>query len=160
MSAGAIGNLGQLASQQAQQAQQSQQAGGGLAGGSTGSNPYADLESGEFVQLLVQQLSNQDPTNPQDSSKILEQLSSIRNIESQMELQTQLKNLVTQNQVAKASGLIGKTVQGVSSDNEPVEGNVTAVRVQDDKAVLELDTGKRLSMGRVTMIAGQPASEG
>jgi len=147
MSAGALSNIGTLANQQAQQSQQSQSR--------TGGNPFANMESGEFVQLLVQQLSNQDPSNPEDSSKILEQLSSIRNIESQLELQDQLKNLVSQNEVAKASGMIGKVVEGVDSSNDSVKGQVTSVRVQDDKALLELDTGKTLSMDRVTLITGQ-----
>jgi flagellar basal-body rod modification protein FlgD len=151
MSAGAIGNLGQLAGQQSQSNDPSNR---------TGSSPYADMESGEFVNLLVQQLTSQDPMDPQDSSKILEQLSSIRNIESQMQLQGKLEDLVSQNQVSKASGLIGKTVEGVDASNDQVSGRVTAVRVQDDQAVLELDTGKRLAMGRVTMITQSPATEG
>jgi len=144
MSAGALGQLGQLQSQQTQAAAQSQQG---------QQNPYAQMESGEFVNLLVQQMSNQDPMNPEDSTKVLEQLSNVRNIESQMQLQDKLESLVLQSEVSKASGLIGRTVQGVDARNDRVEGQVTAVRVQDDKATLELDSGKTLAMDRVTMIS-------
>jgi flagellar basal-body rod modification protein FlgD len=155
MSAGALSNITQLANQQAQ----ANSANGSKSAGQTGSNPYANMESGEFVKLLVQQLTSQDPMNPQDSSKILEQLSSIRNIETQMQLQGKLGDLVAQNQVSKASGLIGKRVEGVGENDETVEGRVTSVRVQDDKAVLELDTGKRLGMNQVTMVAAPAATE-
>ena len=146
MSAGALGGIAALnSSQQAQQAQQSS---------GTQRNAFANLESGEFVNILVKQLTSQNPTKPEDSSKILEQLSSIRNIESQMQLQEQLESLVGQNQVSRASGMIGKVVEGLDRQNNEVSGEVTAVRVKDDEAVLELDTGKRLSLDRVTMITG------
>jgi len=101
----------------------------------------------------VTELTNQDPFKPNDSAQILEQLSSLRNIESQMSLQKQLQSLVLQNQIAQASGLIGKAVQGLDDQNNRVWGVVTSVRVADGKALLELDTGRTLPMGRVELIA-------
>jgi flagellar basal-body rod modification protein FlgD len=149
MSAAGLGGLSQLANTQSQSSQNSTGAARQAA------NPYANMESGEFVKLLVQQLQNQNPSDPQDSSKILEQLSSIRNIESNLQLQDQLENLVSENQVAKASSLIGQVVEGRDGSNNEVAGQVTAVRVTDEGAQLELDTGKTLAMDRVTMITGQ-----
>ena len=49
---------------------------------SSSANAYAALDSSEFVQILIEKLQNQDPLAPSDSSAILEQLSSLRNIES------------------------------------------------------------------------------
>lgn len=132
----------------------------GTGGTSTlNSNGLAGLSSGDFLKVVLSELRNQDPFQPQDSSKMLEQLSSLRNIESQLSLQEQLQSLVTQNGVTQASSLIGKTVQGLDESNKPIEGIVTSVRVQDGKASLELDTGKLLKMERVTQIVGTaPAS--
>ena len=65
---------------------------------------------------------------------------------------SKLQKLVLQNQVATAGGLIGKSVEGKDDSNNSVDGLVTAVRVQDGQAVLELDNGKSLSMDRVTRI--------
>ena len=91
---------------------------------------------------------------------------SLRNIESQLSLQQQLEELVTQNkdsqvlfqeqlgdlvlqnQVSAAGGLIGKLVSGVDDINRAIEGLVTSVRVQDGKTMLELDSGATLSMGQ------------
>ncbi|MFW6058564.1 MAG: flagellar hook capping FlgD N-terminal domain-containing protein [Phycisphaeraceae bacterium] len=137
MSAGAINNAAAGALQQA-----------------GGTNKFAELSSSEFVKVLVKELANQDPFDPQDSSKILEQLSSLRNIESQTQLQDQLKNLVLQNELAQASGLIGKTVQGLDASNNRIDGVVASVRVQEGKAILELDTGKQLPMTRLERITG------
>lgn len=115
-------------------------------------NKFADLSSSEFVKVLVKELTNQDPFDPQDSSKILEQLSSLRNIESQTQLQDRIEDLVLQNEVSQASGMIGKMVQGLDHSNNRIDGVVTSVRVQEGKSILELDTGKQLPMSRVERI--------
>src|SRR5690606_13766382 len=100
-------------------------------------------------------LSNQDPFQPQDSGALLEQLSSLRNIESQLPLQQKLETLVRQNETAAAGGLIGKKVEGLDAGNNAVSGLVTSVRVQDGKTLLELDSGRMVPMKRVTKIADQ-----
>jgi flagellar basal-body rod modification protein FlgD len=117
-----------------------------------GSSRLAELNSTEFIKVLITELTNQDPFAPNDSQAILEQLSSLRNIESQLSLQKQLESLVLQNQIAQASGMIGKLVEGLDTQNNQLTGNVTSVRVVDGKAILELDTGKALPMDRVTRI--------
>ncbi|MFP4145473.1 MAG: flagellar hook capping FlgD N-terminal domain-containing protein [Phycisphaeraceae bacterium] len=123
-------------------------------------NRFGDLESGEFIKILTSELTNQDPFEPNDSAQVLEQLSSLRNIESQSALQDQLESLVLQNQIAQASGMIGKEVQGLDEQNRRLAGEVVSVRVQEGKAVLELDTGQTLSMSRVERITGEPAAAG
>ncbi|MEX0745795.1 MAG: flagellar hook capping FlgD N-terminal domain-containing protein [Phycisphaeraceae bacterium] len=125
---------------------------GGSAAAASAAQGFGDLDSQEFMKILLSELTNQDPMEPTDSAQILEQLSSLRNIESQMNLQTQLKSLVLQNQISQASGLIGKLVEGVDADNNRVAGTVTSVRVKGNDAMLELDTGKSLPIKRVEQI--------
>ena len=119
----------------------------------TNSNAFAELSSEEFVRIMTQELANQDPFEPNDSAAILEQLSSLRNIESQIALQDQIESLVLQNGVAQAGGLIGKLVEGLDTDNNTTAGLVTSVRIVDGEAQLELDNGKTLPIDRVTRIA-------
>ena len=119
---------------------------------------FAALGSDEFIKIMLSELTQQSPFDPQDSSALLEQLSSLRNIESQISLQEQLEDLVLQNQISAAGGLIGKVVTGLDSQNNQVQGLVTSVRVQDGKAILELDSGKTLSMSRVTEISELPGN--
>lgn len=121
-------------------------------------NRLAELSSDEFIKIMITELTNQDPLEPTDSSAVLEQLSSLRNIESQISLEQKLEELVLQNQITQAGALIGKMVQGLSDTNVRVEGMVTAVRVIDGKAVLELDTGRTLSVTQVESIAELPPS--
>lgn len=130
---------------------------GGVSSGSpTGVNRFTDMTSDEFVKVLLSELSNQDPLEPSDSTAILEQLSSLRNIESQLNLQQRLESLVTQNELSAASGLIGKTVEGLDNENNNTSGRVTAVRIVNQRAFLELENGKTLRVDRVTEITESP----
>ena len=152
---------------------------GAIGGASTVTNElvsgrFGELGTEDFIKVMMSELSNQDPFNPQDSSALLEQLSSLRNIESQLALQQQLENLVEQNeqntasqlsmqqqlssfilqnQLTTAGGLIDKFAVGLDANNAAVVGQITSVRVQDGQAMLELDTGRVLPMDRVTRIA-------
>ena len=118
----------------------------------TGKDAFAELSSGQFMKILMTELTTQDPLKPNDSGAILEQLSSLRNIESQVGLQEKLENLVLQNSIAQAGGMIGKVVEGLNMENQQVSGMVTAVRVVDGQAQLELDSGQSLALERVTAI--------
>ena len=120
--------------------------------GSSGSTGFAELDSAEFMKILLSEMSNQDPFKPQDSGALLEQLSSLRNIESQLSLQKQLENLVLQNGLSSAAGMIGKEIEGLDAANDKVSGVVNSVRVESGKAILELSSGKSLSIERVTSI--------
>ena len=74
------------------------------------------LDSEEFLNIMFTELQNQDPFEPNDSSALLEQLNSIRSIESDMALTSQLESIVFQNQLAGASNLIGRYIQGHGTD--------------------------------------------
>ena len=116
------------------------------------SGAFGDLSSTDFVKVLIEQMSNQDPFQPNDSSAVLQQLSNLRNIESQLSLQKSIESLVLQNNLSQAGGLIGREAEGLTTDNDPISGLVTAVQVVGGKAVLELDSGRTLAMSRVTAI--------
>ena len=123
-----------------------------------GVNRFAELNSTDFIRVLMTELQNQDPFEPQDSAALLEQLSSIRNIESQLSLQETLEDLVLQNQIAGAGNLIGHYVEGLNDSNDRIAGEVTAVRVVDKQVILELDSGQALMLKQVSSITAAEAT--
>lgn len=125
---------------------------GGLAESGTQRNAYSALGSEQFLKLVLTQLSNQDPLQPNDSNALLEQLSNIRNIQSSVDMQDKLKSLVGQNELSSAATLIGRTVIGLNSSNQRVEGKVTSISKTTDGAVLRLSTGENLSMSRLEQV--------
>lgn len=119
-----------------------------------------ELKAEDFIKMMITQLQNQDPMEPAKNEELLAQMSQIGQLQSSTMMQESLKGLVMQNQIGSAGNLIGKTVQGMDDQNEPIKGIVNSVRVEGDKLFLELDSGKRLSMDRVTGIATAPVATG
>jgi flagellar basal-body rod modification protein FlgD len=112
------------------------------------------LKAEDFIKMMVTQLQNQDPMQPAKNEELLAQMSQIGQLQASTDLQTSLKSMVLQNNIAAAGNLIGKQIQGMDENGDPVEGLVNSVRVEKDKGVfLELDNGKTLPVDYVTNIA-------
>lgn len=108
---------------------------------STTPNGFSSLKSEDFIRVIFTELANQDPFQPNDSSALLQQLNSIRSIESDLQLMERLDSLVFENKLASASNLIGKYIQGLNVGNDRVAGIVVSVIRQGDELGLELDNG-------------------
>ncbi|MHC4774823.1 MAG: flagellar hook capping FlgD N-terminal domain-containing protein [Planctomycetota bacterium] len=126
---------------------------------STTPNGFCSMKSEDFIRVIFAELANQDPFQPNDSAALLEQLSSIRTIESDLELTDQLNALVLENQLASASNLIGKMVGGLSTTNDRVAGTVVSVIRQGNQVTLELDTGWLMPIESVEQIIEVPPQE-
>src|SRR5436190_21465775 len=118
----------------------------------TPTDRFSEMSSEDFIKIIFTELSNQDPFKPNDSSALLQQMSSIRSIESDLKLTDQLKSLVTQNQLSSAGGMIGKFVGGLTSDNKRVAGLVVSVERQGDNVNLELDNGWSVPINNVERV--------
>lgn len=124
----------------------------------TGKDAFSDLTSEEFVRIMFTELANQDPLKPNDSNQMLEQLSSLRSIQSDLELSTKLETIVSQNQLASAGGLIGKYVSGITADGQRVVGEVVSVARTKDGPVLRLSNNFRVPFKNVDIMQGEVES--
>jgi flagellar basal-body rod modification protein FlgD len=115
-------------------------------------NRFSEMKSEDFIRIIFTELTNQDPFSPNDSAALLEQLNSIRSIESDMTLTTQLQALVLENQIASAGNLIGKVIGGLTQDSQRVAGYVVSVLRQGDSVLLELDNGWQVPVSNVETI--------
>lgn len=107
---------------------------------------FSALSSEQFTKIILTELANQDPLSPSDTNALLQQLSSIRNIQSSMDLSEKLGSLVSDNQFAAASNMMGKIVGGVSTDNVRTIGRVDSVSKTDDGVLLNLSNGLSVPM--------------
>ncbi len=126
----------------------------------TSPNGFSSLTSADFIRIMFTELANQDPFQPSDSSALLDQMNSIRSIESNIDLMDRLDTLVFENKLSSAANLIGKTVQGLSDQGLRVAGTVSTVLRHGDDVTLQLNTGWRLSIDNIELIhepAPQPA---
>lgn len=80
-----------------------------------------DISSEGFLKLLMAQLKMQNPTNPYDSSTMMQQISQLTSLSSAKELQKTVKDLqgtfATTQAIASAQ-LVGKQVQVMSDQSK------------------------------------------
>jgi flagellar basal-body rod modification protein FlgD len=78
-----------------------------------------------FLQLLVTQLQNQDPLNPQDASQFVAELSSFSSVEQLTSLSTSMESVLE----SSVTNLIGKTVTVADSSSAQgyIQGTVGAI---------------------------------
>ncbi len=109
-----------------------------------------DLDKNAFLKLLITQLENQDPLDPQDNSEFVAEMAQFSSLEqmtnmndSLSKINTLVSNMDTSMLVGQLSGMIGKsidwdeTVQTVDEKGEPLittnnlSGVITGVSVSD-----------------------------
>ncbi|MEX2219889.1 MAG: flagellar hook capping FlgD N-terminal domain-containing protein [Phycisphaerales bacterium] len=122
--------------------------------GGSAANAFSGLSSESFIKIIFSELGHQDPLAPSDSKALLDQLSSLRTIQSSMDMSQRLGALVAQNELAAASGMIGKTVSGLNGSFLRVAGEVKSVSRTEGGAVLNLVTGERVPMSYVDEVLG------
>lgn len=114
----------------------------------------SNLTTDDFFKLLITQISNQDPFEPTSNEELLQQISSIRNIELSTTLTESLRSLTDQQQFGTASSLIGQYVTGPAGDNGTnMQGVVVAVRFDaGGQPVLQLSTGAEVPIDQVSLV--------
>lgn len=112
-------------------------------------NAFSALSSGEFLNIMFSELANQDPLSPTDTKALLEQIGTIRSIESDLSLKTSIETLVKQNGLSAAGGLVGKYVTGLTTSGFRVDGIVISVKSTRTGPVLNLGNNYTLPFDRV-----------
>ena len=93
------------------------------------------LGQADFLSLLVQQMRNQDPTKPMDSSQMVSQLAQISQVSATQSLQVSFDSLsksLQGNQMLQASSMVGRSVTVPSAVGQLQSGGLFgAVNVPD-----------------------------
>ena len=112
------------------------------AGGASAAAPpgFTGLTSEDFLQLLVTQLQNQDPTDPMDNEALLGQLSSMWTLQANVELSDTLADFGAAQGLTTAAGLIGRTVSGSDEAGAAISGPVERAFVTDGTAYVRVGT--------------------
>lgn len=131
------------------------------AGGAESANRTVDQELGRdaFLTLLVLQLQNQDPLNPIENNELLAQLAQFTSLEQMRNLNESfdvLSGNIDQLNFISASELLGRTVSGIDTDGNPIQGVVEGIQLDGSVVMLNIDGGQ-MSMAGVLQI-NQPAS--
>lgn len=101
----------------------------------------AKLNAETFLTLFMEQLKNQDPTKPMDSTEYVSQLATLSQVEQATQTNKKLDSLLSTSFLDQAEALVGRTI---TSADGTVSGVVTSVKVTSDGAVATLKDGSSL----------------
>lgn len=110
----------------------------------SGASAAGNLDYNAFLQLLIAQLKNQDPTKPMDSTQFVAQLATFSQVKESVTTNTKLDSLLTAQSLTIADAFIGHTV---TSGDGTTSGVVTSVKITSDGPVATLNTGDTLTLG-------------
>jgi flagellar basal-body rod modification protein FlgD len=103
-----------------------------------------------FLQLLIAQMKNQDPTQPIDSTEYIAQLAAFSNVEQAVQTNAKLDSLMEAISLAQADGIIGRTITSVDGS---ITGEVTAIRIISGGAIAVLADGREVMLGPGVIVA-------
>jgi len=118
---------------------------------------FAALTSQDFLKMLITELQNQDPTQPVSNSELLQQLSQMQALQSNVELNTTLTNFSNNQQIASGASFLGKVVSGTDANNNPVNGVADNVFLQNGTLMIGVGSSA-LSIANVTGVSLNPSS--
>lgn len=129
--------------------------------GAASNTPSSSLDKDAFLKLLVSQVKNQDPMQPQGSTEYVAQLAQFSSLEQMQNLNDNIvglallqQNNALMSQLTQSSALIGQMVEWTDPETGDVHtGEVTSVKLEDGLALLEIE-GEDVPLGNVTQVLG------
>lgn len=124
------------------------------------------LSNEDFMKLMITELTNQDPFEPMSNQDLVNQMSTIQQMQTSMEMTESFESLMGRydelllsQAITSASGLVGQLVSGVSTAGDATIGTVLGVSITDGAVVLELDTGEQVRFEEIVHMGGQASQE-
>ena len=105
------------------------------------SSTSVDYDS--FLQLLVTQMKNQDPTKPMESTEYVAQLAGFSNVEQGVQINKKLDQMINSSFISNAGSLIGKTITTPDGNGG---GRVVEVKVVNGVGTAVTDTGQSVAV--------------
>jgi flagellar basal-body rod modification protein FlgD len=113
----------------------------------TSSTTTSGVDYNTFLQLLVAEMKNQDPTNPMDTAQYMSQFAQLSTVEQAMQTNAKLDALLSSQSLSQADGLIGKTVSFTDSTGESFSGKVVSISINSDGSIATLEDGTKVGVG-------------
>src|SRR5215475_11429513 len=100
-----------------------------------------------FLQLLIAEMKNQDPTNPMDTSEYMSQFAQLSTVEQAIQTNSKLDALLSSSALSQAEGLIGKTATFSTEDGQAISGVIASVSINNGGAIATLEDGSKVALG-------------
>ncbi|HZT22839.1 MAG TPA: flagellar hook capping FlgD N-terminal domain-containing protein [Verrucomicrobiae bacterium] len=116
------------------------------------------LSEQDFLNLLVTQMTSQDPLNPMTNQDMLSQMVQFSTLQSNTAMQSLLAGMQNTQTFAEASSLIGKQVNLLlDSSGATTQGVVSAVNLSSGTPQIVVN-GQSYNLSQVLAVTAPPAS--
>jgi flagellar basal-body rod modification protein FlgD len=101
------------------------------------------VDYNQFLNLLIAEIKNQDPTQPMDPTQSVTQLATISGVQQAMQTNATLTSLLTTSSLSQAELLVGQTI---TSADGSTTGQVASVNVTATGSTATLTNGSTVSL--------------
>ena len=115
--------------------------------GSSSTTSSNSVDYNTFLQLLIAEMKNQDPTNPMDTSQYMSQFAQLSTVEQATLTNSKLDSLLSSQALTQADGLIGRNVSFTDTTGAAVTGKIASVSINSDGSVATLEDGTKVAVG-------------
>lgn len=109
----------------------------GVSGAVLGLTDRSQMSHEDFMEVLLAQITTQDPTKPLDNAEMMQQIVTLQEMQNQQTLANAMSQMALESNLTRfegqftgATGIIGYEVEGTTPNGMPVEGEVVKVTVE------------------------------
>ena len=120
---------------------------------SAASSQTAGLDFQSLLQIILQQLTYQDPLKPMDNFEFVSQLAQFSELQQIQTLNTSITSLLATQASLQATGLLGKTVDYTTTGSATGVGTVQSVTFSNGAPSLTITTASGQTVANVDLSA-------
>ena len=109
------------------------------------------LNTQDFLNVLLTQLTYQDPLKPMDNQEFMAQLAQFTTLGQTEQLNTSMSALLNTQASLQSVGLLGRTVSITQSDSSTVSGTVQSLSMSGNTPTMTILTSDGTTLNGITM---------
>lgn len=121
-----------------------------LSAPTTSTSSASSLGQNDFLQLMMDQLQNQDPLNPDDPTQYLSELAQFSSLEQQNSIASSTAAAASGQSTASALGLLGHSVSYTDASGVTQSGTVSKIDFTSSGPTLTIGSASGISLSSIT----------
>ena len=114
------------------------------------SSVAGSLKEGDFLNLMMDQMKNQDPLNPSDPTQYMGELASFSSLDEQIQIQESSSQSASNQAASSALQMLGQNVNYTDSGGNSGSGTVSAVDFTSAGPTLTIGGTSGISLSEIT----------
>ncbi len=126
----------------------------GTPGTTLSNNSATALGTNQFLDLMMTQLTHQDPSNPTDPTQYMSELAQMTSVEQETNIAQSTSQAASVQAVAQAVGLIGHTISYTDqTTGQAVSGTVQSVQITSSGPTMTVSGVAGIAPSSVTQVS-------